>query len=111
MIVAAGFPMGAFGHFWWISKHGLLYHGPAPGWAVWFWYSLCAVDFVVCALLLKLPRVGLIAALATMAYTLTINWTCFPTFAFGFNYVLIALTVFGVAVAAVTPWLWRASRR
>ncbi|HWE47179.1 MAG TPA: hypothetical protein VG407_14240 [Caulobacteraceae bacterium] len=110
-VIAACFPAGALGHFWWVGKHGLMYFGPAPSWAVWFWYFLCAVDFAVCALLLLRPRIGLIAGLATMAFTLWVNWTCFPTFELGFNYVLMILTAFGVAFAAVTPWLWQATPR
>lgn len=106
-IMAVCFPLGALGHFWWLAKHGLLYHGPAPEWAVWFWYILCAVDVAVCVLLLTRPRVGLAAAVLTMAVSLTVNWLCFPTFEYGFNLVLIGLTVFGIWVFCVTPWLWR----
>jgi hypothetical protein len=108
-IFAACFPLGAFGHFWWVWRHGLLYHGPAPPWAVVFWYALCAADFVIAWLLLTRPRLGLLAGLATMAYSLWINWAFFPTFQFGFNGVLVGLTAFGVALAATTPWLWRHS--
>ncbi len=108
-LMAFAFPLGALGHFWWVWRHGLLYHGPAPEWAVWFWYGLCAVDFVVCVLLLTRPRAGLIAAVTTMAVSLTVNWLCFPTFEYSINLVLIGLTAFGLWVFAVTPWLWRAS--
>ena len=107
-VLAFSFPLGALGHFWWVWKHGLLYHGPAPAWAVWFWYALCAVDVVVCILLLTRPRVGLALAMATMAVSLWVNWTCFPTFEFGFNWVLVGLTLFGALVFATAPWLWRA---
>lgn len=106
-IMAFSFPLGALGHFWWVGKHGLLYHGPAPAWAVWFWYGLCAMDVVVCWTLLTRPRSGLLLAVATMAISLSINWAFFPTFEHGFNGVLIGLTVFGLWVFAVTPWLWR----
>lgn len=108
--LAACFPLGALGHFLWVGKHGLFYHGPAPAWAVVFWYGLCAVDFVVAALMLTRPRAGLALGLATMAYSLWVNWTFFPTFEFGFNLVLVILTVFGVLLAALAPWLWTASR-
>ncbi len=106
-IIAVSFPLGALGHFWWLGKHGLLYHGPAPAWAVWFWYGLCAVDFVVCALLLTRPRPGLILAVATMIVSLSVNWLCFPTFENGSNLVLVGLTIFGLGLFAATPWLWR----
>ena len=109
-ILAYSFPLGAFAHFWWVGKHGLLYHGPAPGWAVWFWYGLCAVDFVVCVLLLTRPRAGLVAAVATMAVSLAVNWLCFPTFEYSFNWVLLGLTAFGLTLFALTPWLWRSGR-
>jgi hypothetical protein len=45
-----------------------------------------------------------------MTVTLIVNWTQFPTFEFGFNYVLVGLTVFGVIVFAAAPWLWAKSR-
>lgn len=106
-LMAVGFPLGALGHFWWVWKHGLLYHGPAPAWAVGFWYGLCAVDVLVCLLLLTQPRAGLVLAVATMAVSLLVNWICFPTFEYGINWVLIGLTTFGLWVFAVTPWLWR----
>lgn len=107
-LMAISFPLGALGHFWWVAQHGLLYHGPAPAWAVWFWYGLCVVDVVVCALLLARPRTGLLLAATTMAVSLWVNWTCFPTFENGFNWVLVGLTMFGLWVFIVTPWLWRA---
>ena len=106
-LMAVSFPLGALGHFWWVWKHGLLYYRPAPAWAVWFWYGLCAVDVLVCLLLLTRPRTGLVLAVATMAVSLGVNWVCFPTFEFGFNGVLIGLTAFGLGVFAVAPWLWR----
>lgn len=106
-MMAFSFPLGALGHFWWVGRHGLLYHGPAPAWAVLFWYGLWAVDILVCFLLLIRPRVGLVLALVTIAVSLAVNWTCFPTFEFGFNWVLMGLTAFGLGVFAVTPWLWR----
>ncbi len=109
--LACGFPLGAFGHLWWVWKHGLFYYGPAPSWAPWFWYGLCAVDFVVPGLMLLKPRTGLIAGVATMAFTLLVNWTQFPTFQYQFNWVLLTLTAFGIVFAALTPWLWTASTR
>lgn len=111
VVVAFGFPLGAIGHFAWLIWHGdAFYHGPAPAWAVWFWYALCAVDFVVFWLLLARPRVGLLAGLATMATTLWVNWTQFPTFEFQFNWVLLALSGFGAALLLMTPWMWARSR-
>ena len=107
LLYAACFPLGALLHFWWVWKHGLFYHGPAPAWAVWFWYGLCAVDFLVCALLLTRPRLGLAAGVGTMAVSLAVNWFCFPTFEFQFNWVLIGLTAFGLLLFATAPWLWR----
>jgi hypothetical protein len=108
-VLALGFPLGAALHFWWVGKHGVWYHGHAPAWAVGFWYGLCVLDFVVCALMLRRPRLGLIWACAVMAVSLLVNWTCFPTFEFGFNPVLIGLTVFGATLALAAPWLWRRS--
>jgi hypothetical protein len=111
VLLAFGFPLGALLHVGWLIYHGdPMYRGPAPEWAPWFWYALCAVDFVVCWLMLTRPRAGVAAAAATMMLTLTVNWTLFPTFEFGFNYVLIGLTLFGAAVAMTAAWLWRASR-
>lgn len=110
-VLAVSFPLGALGHFWWVGQHGLLYHGPAPSWAVWFWYGLCAIDAVVCLLLLYRPKAGLILAATTMAVSLIVNWACFPTFEYGFNWVLVGLTLFGLLVFSVTPWLWRAAER
>ena len=106
-VFALCFPLGAALHFWWVGKHGLTYHGHAAAWAVGFWYSVCALDFVVCALMLRRPRTGLVWGCAVMAVSLLVNWTCFPTFEFGFNSVLIGLTAFGVALAIAAPWLWR----
>ncbi len=111
VVLAGGFVFGALSHFWWVWVHGdLWYYGPAPSWAPFFWYGVCAVDFVVCWLLLARPRAGVAASALTMFTTLIVNWTQFPTFQFVFNYVLIGLTVFGVVVFATAPWLWRASR-
>jgi hypothetical protein len=103
VVLAWGFVFGAVSHVGWVIWHGdFWYHGPGPGWAPWFWYGFW--------LLLTRPRVGIIGALATMVLTLTVNWTQFPTFEFGFNYVLIGLTVFGVIVLATAAWLWTSSR-
>ncbi len=111
VLLAFGFPLGAILHFAWLIRHGdPFYHGPAPEWAVWFWYALCAVDLVVCWLMLTRPRAGVVAAALTMLTTLVVNWTQFPTFEFAFNYVLIGRTVFGVVVALTAGWLWRSSR-
>ena len=106
---AFAFPLGALLHFWWVAQHGLLYHGPAPAWAVWFWYGLCALDFVICWLFLTRPRLGLAAGVAAMAVSLAVNWLCFPTFEHQFNWVLLGLTAFGLVLFATTPWLWRRS--
>jgi hypothetical protein len=111
VVLAGGFIFGALSHFWWVWIHGdLWYYGPAPSWAPFFWYGICAVDFVVAWLLLARPRAGIALSFATMVTTLIVNWTQFPTFQFVFNYVLIGLTIFGVIVFVTTPWLWRASR-
>lgn len=111
VVLAFGFPMGALLHVAWLIYHGdLFYHGPAPEWAVWFWYALCVVDFMVCWLMLTHPRLGVVAAALTMLTTLVVNWTQFPTFEFQFNYVLIGLTAFGAVVALTAGWLWQASR-
>lgn len=109
--LAWGFVFGAVSHIGWVIYHGdFWYHGPGPSWAPWFWYGICVVDLVVFWLLLARPRLGLIGGVATMITTLIVNWTQFPTFEFGFNYVLIGLTVFGAIVFAMTPWLWARSR-
>jgi len=109
--LAWGFVFGAVSHIGWVIVHGdVWYYGPAPSWAPWFWYGICLVDLAVFWLLLTRPRLGIIGALATMATTLVVNWTQFPTFEFGFNYVLIGLTVFGVIVFATGIWLWSASK-
>lgn len=111
VVLAFCFPLGALLHIGWVIAHrDFFYHGPAPGWAVWFWYSLCVVDLAVCWLLLTRPRIGIAAALATMALALFVNWTYFPTFEVKFNYVLIGLTAFGVLVALTAAWIWRESR-
>jgi hypothetical protein len=105
--LAWGFVFGAVSHVAWTLVNGSLwYYGPAPSWAPWFWYGICLIDFVVFWLLLKRPRAGILLAVAT---TLIVNWTQFPTFEYAFNYVLIGLTLFGVIVFALAPWLWRRS--
>ncbi|HEY7797134.1 MAG TPA: hypothetical protein VIA80_00095 [Hyphomonadaceae bacterium] len=111
VVLAWGFVFGAVSHVGWVIYHGdVWYYGPAPGWAPWFWYGICLIDLAVFWLLLAQPRLGLVCAVTTMAVTLIVNWTQFPTFEFGFNYVLIGLTVFGAIVFAATPWLWVKSR-
>jgi hypothetical protein len=111
VVLAWGFVFGAVSHIGWVIVHGdIWYYGPAPSWAPWFWYGICLVDLAVFWLLLTRPRLGIIGALATMMSTLVVNWTQFPTFEFGFNYVLIGLTVFGVIVFATAVWLWSASK-
>jgi hypothetical protein len=110
-LLGVGFLFGAVSHFGWLWVNGSpWYHGPVPEWAVWFWYGICAVDFVVFWLLLAHPRTGVAMGVATMVTTLSVNWTQFPTFAYTFNWVLIGLTLFGVVMFALAPWLWRASR-
>jgi len=109
--LAWGFVFGAVSHFGWLWLNGsLFHHGPAPEWAVWFWFGICALDFVVFWLMLTRPRAGVALGVATMIVTLTVNWTQFPTFEYTFNWVLIGLTVFGAIMFATAPWLWRASR-
>lgn len=111
VVLAWGFVFGAVSHVGWVMVHGdLWYHGPGPAWAPWFWYSICLVDFGVYWLLLNRPRTGIAASVVTMAITLWVNWTQFPTFEFQFNYVLIGLTVFGVIVFLTAPWLWSATK-
>lgn len=109
--LAAGFPWGAGAHIGWVVHHGdLLHRGPAPEWAVWFWYGLCVVDGAVFLLLMTRPHAGLASGAVVMAVALAVNWTCFPTFEFGPNVVLLGLTAFGATLLVLTPWLWRASR-
>jgi hypothetical protein len=111
VVLAWGFIFGAASHIGWVIYHGdAWYHGPGPSWAPWFWYGICLVDLGVYWLLLARPRAGIVASVSTMMLTLWVNWTQFPTFDFGFNYVLIGLTVFGVVVFATAPWLWTASK-
>jgi signal transduction histidine kinase len=111
VLLGWGFVFGCVSHFGWLWVNGsLLYHGPAPPWAVWFWFGVCAVDLVVFWLMLAHPRAGIVLGVATMMTTLTVNWTQFPTFEYTFNWVLIGLTLFGVIMFATAPWLWRASR-
>ena len=109
LLFALGFPLGALGHFWYVWKHGLLHHFERPAWAVWFWYALCAIDLAVCALLLTRPRWGLLAGNAAMAVSLWVNLLVFDSFRHGFNLVVAILVVFGLGLAACTPWLWRRS--
>ena len=57
--LAWGFVFGCVSHFGWLWLNGsLLYHGPAPEWAVWFWFGVCAIDIVVFWLMLAQPRAG-----------------------------------------------------
>lgn len=111
IVLGWGFVFGAMSHFGWLWVNGsLFYHGPAPAWAVWFWFAICAVDFAVFWLMLVRPRAGVTLGVATMAVTLAVNWTQFPTFEYTFNWVLIGLTMFGAIMFGTAPWLWRASR-
>ena len=111
VMLAWGFVFGAVSHVGWVIYHGdIWYYGPAPSWAPWFWYGICVVDFIVFWLLLTRPQLGLAGAVTTMTVALIVNWSRFPTFEFGFNYVLIGLTVFGVIVFVTAPWLWAKSR-
>jgi hypothetical protein len=110
VVLAFGFIFGAVSHIGWVIAHGdVWYRGPAPDWAPMFWYGLCVVDPVVWWILLKWPRAGIAAGCLTMAVSLIVNWTQFPTFEFKFNYVLLGLTLFGVIFFSLSPWLWRAS--
>jgi hypothetical protein len=107
--MAAAFPFGALSHMGWVMIHGWLYYGPAPPWAVWFWYTVCVADFGIAWAMLARPRLGLALGVGLMAITLYVNWTQFPTFEYQFNWVLLGLTGFGILLAALTPWLWRKS--
>lgn len=105
-----GFVFGAVSHIGWLLVNGSWnYVGPAPEWATWFWYGICLDDLVVFWLLINRPRAGIILGVVTMIVTLSVNWLCFPTFEHTFNYVLLGLTAFGVAMFAAAPWLWRNS--
>lgn len=111
VLLGWGFVFGCVSHFGWLWANGsLFYHGPAPAWAVWFWFGICAVDLLVFWLMLAHPKAGIALGLVTMATTLTVNWTQFPTFEYTFNWVLLGLTLFGVIMFASAPWLWRRSR-
>jgi hypothetical protein len=111
VVLAFGFIFGAVSHVGWVIVHGdVWYHGPGPDWAPWFWYVLCLVDFGVCWTMLASVRPGVVLGAVTMAVTLVVNWTQFPTFAFQFNYVLIGLTAFGAMMFTAAPWLWTQSR-
>jgi hypothetical protein len=110
VVLAAAFPFGAISHMGWVFVHGWFYYGPAPPWAVWFWYTLCILDFFIAWAILARPRFGLGLGLTLMAITLLVNWTQFPTFEYQFNVVLLGLTSFGIALAALAPWLWTRSR-
>lgn len=110
VLLAWGFVFGAVSHVGWLWVNGSpWYHGPAPAWAVWFWYGVCAVDLVVFWLMLTQPRAGVALGVITMITTLIVNWTQFPTFEYQFNWVLLGLTAFGAIMFALAPWLWRAS--
>ncbi len=75
VVLAGGLPW-ALSHFAWVGVHGdFWYYGPAPNWALFFWYGICAVDFIVAWLLLARPRTGIAPSFATMATTLVVNWT------------------------------------
>ena len=76
--IALTFPRGAILHIGWVFWHrDLMYHGTAPSWAVWFWYSLFVMDFIVCWVLLKHPKTGTILAVSTMTTTSFVNLTFF----------------------------------
>ena len=83
---------------------------PRPG-RFGFGTVYAPTDFVVCWLLLTRPRPGLALAIAVMAVSVIVNWTCFPTFERGFNGVLVGLTAFGLLVFCTAPWLWRSIGR
>ena len=109
--LAFGFIFGALSHIGWVIAHGdFWYHGPGPSWAPAFWYGLCLVDPIVFWMLAAQPRLGIVLGSITMAVSLAVNWLCFPTFEFQFNYVLIGLTLFGVVMWLTSPWLWARSK-
>jgi len=111
ILVAAGFPLGALGHFWYVAVNGLLYHGRAPTWAPWFWYTLCVIDFIVPVALWRFPKAGIGLAVGVMATTMSVNLLYFPKFEHGANLVLISLLGFGAFVFAVSPTVWRNAGR
>lgn len=99
-----GFVFGALSHFGWLIWHqDPFYYGPAPSWAVWFWYGLSILDFIEAWLLLRHPKVGIGLGMAMMAFSLFINWTQFPTFDYGPNPVLWGLTLFGIIMLISGP--------
>jgi hypothetical protein len=105
-VLAGCFPFGALSHIGWLIKHhDPFYYGPAPAWAIWFWYILSGLDFGVWWLMLTRPRAGILAGMALMAVSLMVNWTQFPTFEYGPNPVLWGLTLFGLIMWTVGPWL------
>jgi len=111
VILGVGFLFGAVSHFGWLWVNGsslVSRSGARMGGVVLVWNR--AVDFVVFWLLLAHPRAGVAMGVATMVTTLSVNWTQFPTFEYTFNWVLIGLTLFGVVMFTLAPWLWRASR-
>ena len=111
VLLGWAFVFGCVSHFGWLWTNGsLFYHGPAPAWAVWFWFGVCAVDLVVFWLMLAHPKAGIALGVVTMITTLTVNWTQFPTFEYTFNWVLLGLTLFGAIMFAAAPWLWQRSR-
>lgn len=111
VVLAFGFIFGAVSHIVWVIVHGdIWHHGPGPVWAPAFWYGLCLFDPFVFWMLVTRPRLGITLGALTMIVSLAVNWLCFPTFEFQFNYVLIGLSVFGVVMVLTAPWLWRASK-
>lgn len=109
--IAFCFPLGALLHLLWVWKHGdWMYHGPAPSWAVWFWYGLCVIDIIVCWLLLTRPKLGISLSSIVMFVSIYVNLTQFPTFEISFNWVLIGLILFAILVWATAVWLWKKSK-
>ena len=107
LIFATGFPVGALSHGWYVYRFGWFGHPERPVWAPSFWYGLSAADFAVAALLLTRTRLGLIAGNTLMAVSLLVNWFVFDSFVHGWNWIVFALTSFGISFALATPWMWR----
>ena len=105
VLLAGGFLIGATTHAASIAKYGLFAQAGHPLWKRVFWDSLLLLDPLAAALLIWRPRAGIVLGLAIMAADLSINWTSAPFQLAAFQ--LTIQTLFGVALLAMTPYLWR----